>query len=202
MEVTGRIKVIGQPQDISSTFRKRELVVTTEEQYPQHITIEFTQEKVDLLNSFQIGEQVRVGINLRGREWTNPQGETRYFNSIHGWRIDKMQTPGYDANPGGYDQNQGGFNQNQNQGGFNQNQNQGGFNQNQNQGGFNQNQNQGGFNQNQNQGGFNQNQNQGGFNQNQNQGGFNQNQGGFNQSNTQFPPATNYNEEDHDDLPF
>lgn len=89
MEVTGRIRMIGQPQDISSTFRKREMVVTTEEQYPQHILIEFTQDRVNLLDAFQIGEQVKVSINLRGREWVNPQGETRFFNTIQGWRIER-----------------------------------------------------------------------------------------------------------------
>jgi translation initiation factor IF-3 len=46
---------------------------------------------VDDLNNFQVGEQVKVSINLRGREWTNPQGETKYFNSIQGWRIERMQ---------------------------------------------------------------------------------------------------------------
>ena len=70
-------------------FRKRELVVTTDEQYPQHIMIEFTQDKCDLLNSYRVGEPVKVSINLRGREWVNPQGETKYFNSIQGWRIEK-----------------------------------------------------------------------------------------------------------------
>ena len=90
MEVTGRIKVINPTQEVSASFKKRELVVTTDEQYPQHIMIEFTQAKVDDLNNFQAGEQVKVSINLRGREWTNPQGETKYFNSIQGWRIERL----------------------------------------------------------------------------------------------------------------
>ena len=90
MEVTGKIKVIGDVQQVTQTFKKRELVVTTEEQYPQHIMIEFTQDKTDLLNNFSIGSPVRVSINLRGREWTSPQGETRYFNSIQGWRIESL----------------------------------------------------------------------------------------------------------------
>ena len=38
-----------------------------------------------------MGEAVKVSINLRGREWVNPQGETKYFNDIQGWRIEKMQ---------------------------------------------------------------------------------------------------------------
>ena len=139
--------MVGPAQDVSPTFRKRELVVTTEEQYPQHILIEFTQEKCDLLNTFQLGEQVRVGINLRGREWVNPQGETRYFNSIQGWRIDRpqMQQPAYNqpqqgyAAPqgGGYAQPQQGFNQpQQGQGQPNPFENQGGGYANNNNSGF------------------------------------------------------------------
>jgi len=91
MEIIGKIKVVNPEQQVSASFRKRELVVTTEEQYPQHILIDFLQDKCDLLNNFNIGEVVKVSINLRGREWVNPQGETRYFNSIQGWRIDKDQ---------------------------------------------------------------------------------------------------------------
>ncbi|CCG52408.1 Protein of unknown function [Flavobacterium indicum GPTSA100-9 = DSM 17447] len=90
MEVIGKIKVINPTQEVSASFKKRELVVTTEEQYPQHILIEFTQARVDDLNNYQVGEPVKVSINLRGREWVNPQGETKYFNSIQGWRIEKM----------------------------------------------------------------------------------------------------------------
>ena len=92
MEVTGKIKVINPEQQVSASFRKREVVVTTEEQYPQHILIEFTQDKCDLLSNYNIGEAVKVSINLRGREWVNPQGETRYFNSIQGWRIERLAT--------------------------------------------------------------------------------------------------------------
>ena len=91
MEITGRIKVLGADQQISASFKKRELVVTTEEQYPQMIMIEFTQDKGDLLNNYRVGDEVKVSINLRGREWVSPQGETKYFNSIHGWRIEKIQ---------------------------------------------------------------------------------------------------------------
>ena len=91
MEVLGKVKVINPEQQVSASFKKRELVVTTEEQYPQHIMIEFTQDKTDLLNQYNVGEQVKVSINIRGREWVSPQGETKYFNSIQGWRIEKMQ---------------------------------------------------------------------------------------------------------------
>jgi hypothetical protein len=91
MEVSGKIKVINPEQQVSASFRKRELVVTTDEQYPQHIIMEFTQDKCDLLNSYKVGEGVKVSINIRGREWVSPQGETKYFNSIQGWRIERLQ---------------------------------------------------------------------------------------------------------------
>jgi len=92
MEVTGKIKKIDETKTFGSNgFRKREMVVTTDEQYPQMIMIEFIQDKCDLLNNFNVGEDVRVNINLRGREWVNPEGEAKYFNSIQGWRIEKFQ---------------------------------------------------------------------------------------------------------------
>jgi len=89
MEIEGKVNLIGETQTFGSNgFRKRELVVTTDEQYPQHIMVEFVQDKCDLLNSYKVGQDVKVSINLRGREWTNPQGEVKYFNSIQGWRIE------------------------------------------------------------------------------------------------------------------
>jgi hypothetical protein len=99
MEVTGKVKVVNPEQQVSAAFKKRELVVTTDEQYPQHILIEFTQDKCDLLSSYKQGEAVKVSINLRGREWVNPQGETRYFNSIQGWRIERLAPEGPGQTP-------------------------------------------------------------------------------------------------------
>ena len=92
MEVQGKIKMIDETKTYGNNgFRKREMVVTTEEQYPQHILIEFIQDKTDLLDKFKVGQNVKVSINLRGREWTNPQGETKYFNSLNGWRIENLE---------------------------------------------------------------------------------------------------------------
>lgn len=87
MEITGTIKQILPTQNVSSTFRKREVIVSTDENYPQVLSIEFVQDKVDLVERAKEGDKVTVSINLRGREWTNPQGEVKYFMSIQGWRI-------------------------------------------------------------------------------------------------------------------
>ena len=90
MELQGTVKKIGETQTFASGFQKRELVLLTEEQYPQPIQIDFLSDKIDLLNDISEGERVKVGINIRGREWSNPQGEVKYFNSITCWRIEKV----------------------------------------------------------------------------------------------------------------
>ncbi|MEN8138321.1 MAG: DUF3127 domain-containing protein [Bacteroidota bacterium] len=103
MEVTGRIKVIGETQTFGANgFRKRELVVETFDQYPQSIMIEFVQDNVNMLDQYQTGQEVRVFINLRGREWVNPEGVTKYFNSIQGWRLEAYQQQQAAPQQGGY----------------------------------------------------------------------------------------------------
>lgn len=99
MQVIGKVKVINPEQHVSASFKKRELVVTTDEQYPQHILIEFNQDKCDLLNNLRVGQNVTVSINLRGREWVNPQGESKYFNSIQGWRVEAQDTSNHPQSP-------------------------------------------------------------------------------------------------------
>ncbi|PZD77758.1 DUF3127 domain-containing protein [Mesonia sp. K7] len=99
MEIQGTIKMIDETKTYGNNgFRKREMVVTTQEQYPQHILVEFVQDKCDLLNNYQVGQPVKIGVNLRGREWINPQGETKYFNSIQGWRIENLQAQSANQN--------------------------------------------------------------------------------------------------------
>jgi len=93
MEVSGRIKLISETKEFGNNgFRKREIVVTTDDQYPQHIMVEFTQDRCNLLDSYKEGEMVKIAFNLRGREWVNPEGEAKYFNSLNGWRIDKIES--------------------------------------------------------------------------------------------------------------
>ena len=94
MEISGKIKWIDEIRTYGSNgFRKKELVITTQEQYPQNILIEFTQEKCELLDKYEIDDNIKIGINIRGREWINPEGQTKYFNSIQGWRIEKIEIP-------------------------------------------------------------------------------------------------------------
>lgn len=90
MELQGTVKKIFEIQSFPSGFQKREMVILTQEQYPQPISIEFLSEKISLLDHISEGDQVKIGINIRGREWTNPEGQVKYFNSITGWRLEKI----------------------------------------------------------------------------------------------------------------
>ncbi len=103
MEVQGKIKLVGNVQEITDSFRKRELVIVTQEQYPQTLCVEFVQDKTDLLNDFQEGQEVKIGINLRGREWKNPEGIIKYFTSLQGWRIELLQDQNLEDEQSGLD---------------------------------------------------------------------------------------------------
>lgn len=89
-EIVGTIKVINPAQQVSATFKKRELVVVTDQEYPQYISINFINAKADLLDRFAEGQEVKISVNINGRSWTSPQGETKYFNDIQGWKIEAV----------------------------------------------------------------------------------------------------------------
>ena len=84
MTLTGQILVICQTESVgTNNFKKRLLVVETEEQYKQKIPIEFVQDKCDLLDKYQVCQKVTVSINLRGNEYNG-----KYYASVQGWRIE------------------------------------------------------------------------------------------------------------------
>lgn len=94
LTITGIVRVVFDRVDTqgsNGTFSKRDIVIQTEEQYPQDISIQFTQDKCDLLDMYKVGENVTIAFNLRGKPggWVNPQGETKYFNTIQGWKIQR-----------------------------------------------------------------------------------------------------------------
>ena len=89
MEITGNIKQIGETQTISDKFTKRDFVLTdNSSQYPQHISFQITQDKCSLLDKYKVGDEITVHFNLRGREWTSPQGELKHFNTLEAWRLE------------------------------------------------------------------------------------------------------------------
>ena len=92
MEIQGRIKTIFATETVGQNgFQKRDLVITTDGQYPQDIIIQFQQGNCAVLDRFQVGQIVKIHFNLQGREWTNPKGEVKYFNTVVGWKIEVVQ---------------------------------------------------------------------------------------------------------------
>lgn len=92
MEITGKVHEIGAVQQVTETFKKRDLVIEYAEnpQYPEFIKFEATQDRVNLFDNLNSGDEVSVSFNLRGRPWTNKDGVTSYFNSLVAWRINKV----------------------------------------------------------------------------------------------------------------
>jgi hypothetical protein len=91
MEIIGQLKVKSDTQVVSEKFKKREFVLTTEAStpYPQHVSFQVTQDKCDILDKFNEGDELKVQFNLRGREWNSPNG-VKYFNTLEAWRIERM----------------------------------------------------------------------------------------------------------------
>ena len=92
MKITGKLLEIKDTQQVSDTFKKRTFVLEYAEnpQYPEYISLELIQDRCDLINGFQVGQEVEVSFNLKGRKWVNPEGETRYFNSLQAWRVEAI----------------------------------------------------------------------------------------------------------------
>ncbi len=91
MDVTGTIKVKFDTVQVSEKFKKREFVLTIEPSspYPQHVAFQLIQDKVSLIDNYNIGEEIKVYFNLKGREWVSPQGETKYFNTVDAWKLER-----------------------------------------------------------------------------------------------------------------
>jgi Domain of unknown function (DUF3127) len=104
--ISGTIKVVGQTQQVSEKFSKRELVINEPSgQYPQLIPIEFKQDKTSLLDGFKPGDEVSVTCFVNGREWTGKDGVTKYFLSLAGNQIERAgAAPASSGSSSGYQQ--------------------------------------------------------------------------------------------------
>jgi hypothetical protein len=90
MEATGRLHAIYETKQVSERFTKREFVLELVDnpKYPQTVLFQLTGDRVSQLDGLNVGDQVRIEFNLRGREWRSPQGETKYFNSLEVWKLE------------------------------------------------------------------------------------------------------------------
>lgn len=94
MNVQGKLHVKQETKQVSDRFRKREFVIEYADNpmYPQFVQFQLVQDKCELIETYNVGDMISVEFDLRGREWTSPQGEVRYFNSLDAWRIAPVQT--------------------------------------------------------------------------------------------------------------
>lgn len=91
MEITANILRVLESKIVGNNgFETRNVHVKTEEQFPQTLDIQFTQGKCPELDNYKPGDKVKIAINLKGREWTNDKQEVVVFNTIQGWKIEKV----------------------------------------------------------------------------------------------------------------
>lgn len=88
-EITGIAHKIGEIEQVTERFQKRELVLKIPNDNPQYqdelVPFEFVQNNVDKLDYLEPGCNCLVKFNLSGREWTSPTGEVKTFGSLKGW---------------------------------------------------------------------------------------------------------------------
>lgn len=90
MELFGQITGITETQKISENFTKKELVIETIEQYSQVFKIEFANKTAEILDGFNVGDSVKVAVNLRGKKSVGADGRTVYFMTLAGWKLSKF----------------------------------------------------------------------------------------------------------------
>jgi single-strand DNA-binding protein len=94
MQVKGKVIVVNPTTTISEKFSLRKFVIETDDTYPQPIEMQVTQDKCSLLDTISVGMVVEVSINLRGKSWTSPAGEVKYFNTLEAWRLERLDGSG------------------------------------------------------------------------------------------------------------
>ncbi len=92
-EVTGKIKLIRDTQQVSEKFQKREFVIESNENYPQTLLFELQGRNCDIIDSYSVGQEVVVSVEIRGRLWTNPEGVDKYFNTLVCYKIQPSNAP-------------------------------------------------------------------------------------------------------------
>jgi len=102
MQIQGKIHATFDAAQVTERFRKREFVLELEaaSRYPQYVMFQLTGDRCDALDGFEPGHEVAVEFSLRGREWTSPKGEVRFFNSLEVWTIDRVGEGTSDAPKG------------------------------------------------------------------------------------------------------
>lgn len=104
-EFNGKLIVKNDVVVVSDKFKKREFVVETSETgsngqtFTEQVLFQLTQDRVNLLDVVNVGDDVAVNFNVRGRAWQKtPQDPVRYFNNLEAWRVNKVDGTQQPAN--------------------------------------------------------------------------------------------------------
>ena len=99
MHSSGKLYATFDAQQVTQRFRKREFVleIADNPDYPQYVLFQLTGDRCEKLDEFSVGDQIEIEFNLRGREWTSPQGETKYFNSLDVWKVSKAGPAAFES---------------------------------------------------------------------------------------------------------
>ncbi len=89
-QITGRLHRIFDPEQKTERFRKRDFVLELADgKFPQFVQFQLTGDRCEAIDSYRENDQVKVEFSLRGREWKSPKGETRFFNSLDVWTVER-----------------------------------------------------------------------------------------------------------------
>lgn len=90
-EITGRLTEKFDTQNISDKFKKREFVIEYRDNpnssFTEFIKFQLTQDRCGLADGFQVGQDVKIWFNLRGRKWEK-DGVVNYFTNLEAWKIE------------------------------------------------------------------------------------------------------------------
>ena len=103
-EVTGKVKLVGETETFPSGFSKRLLIVEVESgQYVNPFGFEFTKDKVSLLDSVNVGDEVTVSIFDVGTRANYFEAKDKWFpNFPNAFKIEvsgKAEAPPASAPP-------------------------------------------------------------------------------------------------------
>ena len=91
-EIKGVLHQVFEAKQVSDRFTKREFVLSVSDgKYDQVVLFEMSGDKISQLDELATGEEVTVHFNVRGRAWTNKENVTKYFNSLHAWKVEPAQ---------------------------------------------------------------------------------------------------------------
>ncbi len=93
MNIKGKLIEKLDTQKITDSFKKREFVVEYAENpmYPEYVKFELIQDRCDLIQPFNLHDEIEIDFNIKGRKWTDKQNEIKYFNSLQAWKIAPAQ---------------------------------------------------------------------------------------------------------------